>query len=95
MPQIALPKLNKQSATLTAHELRRLAAPYPIGADDLIELQNTVYRVFTNQSDVILPGSLLGNYTSLQAATQNGVGGCATPICHSWRNHLMVGPSDM
>ena len=59
--------------------MRRLAVPYPIGADDLVELQNTVYRVFTNQSDVILPGSLLGNYSSLQAATQNGIGGCALP----------------
>jgi len=53
----------------------RLAVPYPIGVEDLIELQNTVYRVFQNQSDIILPGSLLGNYSSLQAATQNGVGG--------------------
>ena len=50
--------------------------PYPIGQDDLVELQNTVYRVF-NQSDMVLPGSLLGNYSSLQAATQNGIGGCA------------------
>lgn len=55
--------------------------PYPISADDLVELQNTVYRVFKNQSDVILPGSLLGNYSSLQAATQNGIGGCAPPTC--------------
>ena len=54
---------------------RRLATPYPIGADDLVELQNTVYRVFKNQSDLILPGSLLGNSSSLQAATQNGIGG--------------------
>ena len=53
----------------------RLAVPYPINVDDLIELQNTVYRVFQNQSDIILPGSLLGNYSSLQAATQNGIGG--------------------
>lgn len=50
--------------------------PYPIGQDDLIELQNTVYRVF-NQTDMVLPGSLLGNSSSLQAATQNGIGGCA------------------
>ena len=56
---------------------RRLAQAYPIGAADLIELQNTVYRVF-NQSDIVLPGSLLGNATSLQAATQSGSGGCAT-----------------
>ena len=50
--------------------------PYPIGQDDLVELQNTVYRVF-NQSDIVLPGGLLGNYSSLQAATQNGIGRCA------------------
>ncbi len=55
---------------------RRLAVPYPINQDDLVELQNTVYRVF-NQSAIVLPGSLLGNHTSLQAATQNGIGGCA------------------
>ena len=52
--------------------------PYPIGGDDLVELQNTVYRVF-NQSAVILPGSLLGNDSSLQAATQKSAGGCAAP----------------
>ena len=69
------------NAILKETTICRLAVPYPIGADDLIELQNTVYRVFTNQSDVILPGSLLGNYSSLQAATQNGVGGCVTPAC--------------
>ena len=55
--------------------------PYPIDAADLVELQNTVYRVFKNQSDIIVPGSLLGNYSSLQAATQNGIGGCAVPAC--------------
>ena len=55
---------------------RRLAVPFPIGGDDLVELQNTVYRVF-NQSAIILPGSLLGNDSSLQAATQKAVGGCA------------------
>lgn len=53
----------------------RLAKPYPIAAADLEELQNTVYRVFTNQSAIVLPGSLMGNATSLQAATQASLGG--------------------
>lgn len=53
----------------------RLATPFPIGAADLDELQNTVYRVFKNQSEIILPGSLLGNASSLQAATQAASGG--------------------
>ena len=54
--------------------------PYPIGGDDLVELQNTVYRVF-NQSAIILPGSLLGNDSTLQVATQKAVGGCAVENC--------------
>lgn len=53
---------------------RRLATPFPIGAADLVELQNTVYRVF-NQSQIVLPGSLLGAAPSLQAATQGPHGG--------------------
>ena len=53
----------------------RLAKPYPIAAADLEELQNTVYRVFKNQSAIVLPGSLMGNATSLQAATQSATGG--------------------
>ncbi len=52
----------------------RLAKPYPIAAEDLDELQNTVYRVF-NQSAIVLPGGLLGNASSLQAATQPASGG--------------------
>lgn len=52
----------------------RLAKAYPIAAADLDELQNTVYRVF-NQSAIVLPGGLMGNATSLQAATQPATGG--------------------
>ncbi|BDA46800.1 hypothetical protein COCOBI_09-2530 [Coccomyxa sp. Obi] len=52
-----------------------LAQPFPIAAADLEELQNTVYRVFKNQSAIVLPGSLMGNATSLQAATQSATGG--------------------
>ncbi|KAK9919117.1 hypothetical protein WJX75_009510 [Coccomyxa subellipsoidea] len=51
-----------------------LAKAYPIAAADLDELQNTVYRVF-NQSAIVLPGGLMGNATSLQAATQPATGG--------------------
>ena len=54
--------------------------PYPINGDDLVELQNTVYRVF-NQSAIILPGSLLGNDSTLQVATQKAVGGYAANFC--------------
>jgi hypothetical protein len=76
--------------------VRRLARAYPIGAADLVELQNTVYRVF-NQSNILLPGSLLGNATSLQAATQAGSGGCGSTTlapklaCHA---SLTSSPAD-
>ncbi|CAK0785458.1 hypothetical protein CVIRNUC_008667 [Coccomyxa viridis] len=65
--------LNQQLASQPG-EPQQLAVPYPINGDDLVELQNTVYRVF-NQSAIILPGSLLGNDSTLQVATQKAVGG--------------------
>ena len=76
--------------------MRRLARAYPIGAADLIELQNTVYRVF-NQSEIVVPGSLLGNATSLQAATQTGSGGCARtgPLCAALRCPCRLHPCCM
>ena len=68
------------AADCLAAVTRRLAVPYPISGNDLVELQNTVYRVF-NQSAIILPGSLLGNDSTLQVATQKAVGGYAAKNC--------------
>lgn len=64
---------HKQNPEMWVH-MCRLAKAYPIAAADLDELQNTVYRVF-NQSAIVLPGGLMGNATSLQAATQPATGG--------------------
>ncbi|EIE19750.1 hypothetical protein COCSUDRAFT_54604 [Coccomyxa subellipsoidea C-169] len=64
-----------------------LAKPYPIAAEDLDELQNTVYRVF-NQSAIVLPGGLLGNASSLQAATQPASGG-SWPMMNENRGRVL------
>ncbi len=74
----------KRAAPKPQSAVHRLAKAYSIGAADLEELQNTVYRVF-NQTEIMLPGSLLGNASSLQAAVLSSSGGSvaeAACVCH-------------